>query len=79
MIFSPSLDQSLIAVMPNRARRAVCAKLQLVTLLGREIAVRGEPGHPDITAELQGTLLDVIPALTSDSLPRWRLRDSSRR
>ena len=35
------------------------------TFLGREIAVRVEPSDPDITAELQRTLLDVIPALTS--------------
>jgi predicted permease len=35
------------------------------TFLGREIAVRVVAGQPDLTAELQRTLLDVIPALTS--------------
>jgi predicted permease len=35
------------------------------TFLGREIAVRIALGRPDITSELQQTLLDVIPALTS--------------
>jgi predicted permease len=35
------------------------------TFLGREIAVRVGPGRPDITAELQQTLLDAVPGLTS--------------
>jgi putative ABC transport system permease protein len=35
------------------------------TFLGREVAVRVAAGQPDIGAELQRTLLDAIPALTS--------------
>jgi predicted permease len=35
------------------------------TFLGREIAVRIDPSHPDISADLQRALLDAIPALTS--------------
>ena len=35
------------------------------TFLGREVAVRIDPARPDVTIELQRTLLDVLPALTS--------------
>ena len=49
-VYLPASSQS----MPNDLAQ---------TFLGREIAVR--TGRPDIGAELQRTLLDVIPALTS--------------
>ena len=35
------------------------------TFLGREVAVRVDPARTDVPAELQRTLLDAIPALTS--------------
>jgi ABC-type antimicrobial peptide transport system permease subunit len=48
--------------------------------LGREIAVRIEDGHPDISSALQQTLLDELPALTSvrvrvgDDYLEWQTR-----
>jgi len=51
-VYLPAASQS----MPNDLAQ---------TFLGREVAVRMAPGRPDIATELQRTLLDVIPALTS--------------
>ena len=51
-VYLPAASQS----MPNGLAQ---------TFLGREVAVRIAAGRPDIGTELQRTLLDVIPALTS--------------
>jgi len=49
------LPASSVALPPQLAK----------TFLGREIAVRVDAGRRDIASELQRTLLDVIPSLTS--------------
>lgn len=51
-VYLPAASRS----MPNELAR---------TFPGREVAVRIAPGRADVGAELQRTLLDVIPALTS--------------
>ena len=61
---SPAALRGMAEVYVPAASRAMPNELAQ-TFLGREIAVRVAPGRPDISTELQRTLLDIVPALTS--------------
>jgi predicted permease len=76
---SPAATHGVAEVYLPAASTAMPAELAKA-FMGREIAVRVEDGHPDISSALQQALLDELPALTSvrvrvgDAYLEWQTR-----